>query len=196
MDLSLYLKESPKKRIIFDFDETLFTLHLPWNVFSEKVRQKLSEVNSDLVAEYTKNGKTNDLMNKAIKLHGQRARDIIMSWGVQFERDYIEKISINSKLIEFIENEVNNFEFYIWSSNMFSTISRVLKKYKLNNHFQKVIARDAVDLSKPYPDGFFKIFNPNIHKRSDFLFVGDSEFDKQAADSAGIDYFKIKMITE
>ena len=34
IELQCFLHLYPKRHIIFDFDRTLFTLYLPWNVFS------------------------------------------------------------------------------------------------------------------------------------------------------------------
>ena len=52
--------------------------------------------------------------------------------------------------------------------------------------------QEDVNLLKPYPDGFYLIFNPKNQQRKDYLMVGDSDKDKFAAKAAGIDFLCIK----
>lgn len=190
MELASYLQKNPKKYLLFDFDETLFHLLLPWKIFKTKLRLELRRLDPTL------NFQTKEifvLMNQAMAKHGKAAKKIIYSWGERFENDYLEGAPPNSKLISFIKSFKDKYSFYIWSSNMKKTIISMLRRNHLENLFQKIISREMVDLIKPYPDGFFQIFNPKIHKRADFLMFGDSYNDEKAAERVGIDYFKVKF---
>ena len=49
---------------------------------------------------------------------------------------------------------------------------------------------------KPDPQGFNKIINQNNQPHDDFLMVGDSMSDHQAAINANIDFFHISKISD
>ena len=60
--------------------------------------------------------------------------------------------------------------------------------------FQKVITRDDVYYIKPEIDGF-KLIHTNNNLKNGYLLIGDSIFDKQAADTIGIDFFRVNYFT-
>lgn len=62
---------------------------------------------------------------------------------------------------------------------------------KFEKEFLAGVTHHAVNLLKPYPDGFFKIFQISTHERKDFLMVGNSHTDEGAAQSVGIDFLKV-----
>ena len=145
-----------------------------------------------MIAKY-ENGSTILLLNDFVTRYGSRARNIILPCIDYYESNFIEKISINDELVYFIKETHSQYNFYIWSSNMGNTIRKFLKANRLSQLFKKIVSRDKVMFTKPYPEGFSHIFCSDKHKHKDFLLVGDSLFDEMAARSVGIDFYKLKF---
>lgn len=193
--LSLYLQEHPKKHLIFDFDDTLMTLLLPWHIYAKGLKEILSEIDPELVALHP-GEETKHLITEALTKHGEKARERINPYRRQFEKNCLQGIIRNDFLLSFLAENTRNYQFSIWSSNDRHTILPILQEYQLETLFRKVIGADDVDCTKPSPDGFYLLFDPNAHEKADFLFIGDSSSDREASRNAGIDFFKIKRPTK
>ncbi len=189
MKLESFLLKYHKKYLIFDFDRTLITLHLPWEILRSQLRQAVNELDNKIVPRYQH---SIPLRNAAIKQYGQRAKKIIFPLWESFETNYLQGATPNSDLINFIKDNAKKYTFYIWSSNFAKTVIPLLKKYKIVNLFKKVITHESVDLLKPSSDGFYHIFDPSQQQKSDFLLIGDNNNDQLAAQNVGIDFFNIK----
>lgn len=65
-----------------------------------------------------------------------------------------------------------------------------LHKLKIDDAFEKIVARDDVMYIKPDPDGVRLVLGdePDVSK---FLMVGDSSADKGAAEAIGMDFFRV-----
>jgi phosphoglycolate phosphatase-like HAD superfamily hydrolase len=192
MKLQKYLIKNPKKVLIFDFDETLFKLHLDWEIFREGIRKLTGEYDQKLVEVYNKGGMRGiDLMNMGIKKFGDEYYNRLIKWCIEFETKYLEKVTENPQLKKFIKNESDKYELYIWSGNQKAVIKPILEKNNLDKLFEKLITREKYKLAKPHIDGFKLIFDPKKHSKKDFLMIGDSSSDKEASEKAGIDYFEV-----
>ena len=189
--LSLYLQKYSKKHLIFDFDDTLMTLQLPWHIYAKGLKELLSEIDPELVKLHP-GEETKHLITEALIKHGQEARVRINPYRRQFEKNCLQGIIRNDFLISFLLENAQNYVFSIWSSNDHHTILPILQDYQLETLFHKVIGADNVDCTKPSPDGFYLLFDPNLHKKADILFIGDSSSDREASRNAGIDFFKIQ----
>jgi len=192
MDLPIYLSKNPKKHLIFDLDETIFLLKLPWQEYKKDTFKILSRFNPEL-----KNPKgyisTNDEINRLRKEFGPEIHELAYPLREKFEMESLQGLIPNGPLINFIRQNKDNFTFHIWTSQMSKTAEWLLKKKKLLDCFDKIVGRDNVDYTKPEPDGFYKIFTPNDRARkSDYIMIGDNpDKDGIAAKKAGIDYFYI-----
>ena len=189
--LSLYLQEHPKKHLIFDFDDTIMTLQLPWHLYAKGIKEILSEIDPELVALHP-GSETKHLITEALAKHGQKARERINPYRRQFEKNCLQGIIRNDFLISFLMENASNYQFSIWSSNDRHTILPQLRVSHLADLFPQVIGADDVGCTKPSPDGFYLLFDPGQDKKADFLFVGDSSSDREASGSVGIDFFLIK----
>ncbi len=188
--LAQYLQEYPKKYLIFDFDDTLVTLRLPWHSYTTGIKAIIHEVDPDLVARYP-GEEMKYLIHEALIKHGQRIRPRINRYRQQFEQDNLQGILRNDWLLAFLQENAANYQFFIWSSNDTHTILPVLQGSQLEALFQKIVGANDVNYTKPSPDGFYALFDPSTQKKADFLFVGDSNSDEEASRNAGIDFFKI-----
>lgn len=187
MELEQFLKLNPKKKLIFDFDETLVHLLLPWDDFKKHLKQVISQYDPEILIAPSE--KMVNYVNRAVQKHNQPLRKIILKLFTDFESQNLRGAPVNQRLVDFCQKNQNNYRFYIWTSNMLTTVLSILRKNNLDKIFAKIITRDKVVLTKPYPEGFYKIYNPKLDKKKDFLLIGDSQHDQQAAKNSGIDFF-------
>lgn len=191
MKLDRYLNQNNKKHVIFDFDETLFTLHLPWQDFKKEMVLRLMQLDPALSLE-NQNDLLTPLMNVALQKYGKIAKEIINGYSEYFESEHLQNISVNEEMLNFIREYYKNYDFYIWSSNTYKTVHAVLENHALVPFFKKIITQDRVMMLKPYPDGFNHIFDEKTQKKEEFILIGDSSFDIEASKNAGIDFLHIK----
>ena len=190
MKLDEYLKNHPKTHLVFDFDETIATLVLPWSKLKEKLDVEFRKISP----EVEKRCKTWDWSeyNTTIKKYGPDVRSAINNLYQEFETKYFKELKPNLGLIEFIRNNHSKYVFYIWTNNRRSTMEKALKVLKLDKYFEKLLTASDVILYKPDPIGFTQIYDPSI-KKDKYLMVGDSEGDKTAAKNAGIDFYQVNF---
>jgi HAD superfamily hydrolase (TIGR01549 family) len=194
MKLEEYLGKNKKKYLIFDFDSTLMNLHLPWGIFEKEIHSIIAKFDKGLLTG-CKNKSAIHMRNKAIKKYGNKIRKIFCDYEYFFESKYYQGVTFNYELVDFIKKYHNKYHFFIWSSNSNKTIINHLKALKIDKFFNKIIALNHVDFSKPAADGFELIHKHSMGGKHEYLMVGDSIHDKNAAKKAGIDFFKVKPIT-
>ena len=193
MTLQEYLASCPKKQLIFDFDETLVHLILPWKEFKIKLQSVLGKLDPNITIDIQKNMVL--YANEFVKRNGDKGRKTVLKLFEEFELTQLQTYPQSKDLFNFIKSNNAKYSFYIWSSNMTATIKQVLQKIDYKNFFKKIIGRDSVIFTKPEPEGFYKIFDPKTQHKKDYLLIGDSDHDKNASQKAGIDYFKWKFTT-
>ena len=188
MDLKSYLKTHNKTHLIFDLDETILHLIMPWNEWERDIEDQLKKIDGKIFNDY-KNRKINlnQMQNAYISSHPQ-TKNLIVRNNENFESKYLKEIRVNQKLVNLIKN-LKGYQLSIWSANSKSTIKKTLKKVDILEKFKKLITRDDVDFLKPDSQGFNKIWDHKTPK-SKYVFIGDSTNDKNSAHAAGIDFYK------
>jgi phosphoglycolate phosphatase len=74
------------------------------------------------------------------------------------------------------------------ATNRSDTMDQVLSEHHLEGYFDLVVSSMDVDRPKPYPDLLIKILEHFEIKANCVLYVGDSELDQMAAQSAGVPF--------
>lgn len=190
MLLDTYLQKVNKTHLVFDFDETLVKLILPWDHWEDPIKDKLIKLDKSIYENYKeKKISLSDLMNQYILKFDKQVKDLIKDNAFNFEANYLKDVISNNELINFVKNS-KNYKIFIWSSNTQATINKVLNNYGIWNKFEKVVTSLDVDLIKPYTDGFNQIYDPAISKKK-YLIIGDSDRDKKAAEQLEVDFFLI-----
>lgn len=193
MTLVNYLKTHQKTHLIFDFDETLVHVLLPWDRWEEDIKDELIKIDKSIYSKYKRRRiNLSQLENAYISKYPQ-TKDLIIKNSVNFETKYLKEVVPNKKLISFIKY-AGDYKKFIWSSNSIQIIEKGLKKFKIEGKFQKISSRTNLTLIKPETEGFEKIYAPNIPKKN-YLFIGNSSYDRLAAKKSDInfyleDYFK------
>lgn len=192
LKLSKFLKANTKKHIIFDLDGTVSTLNIDWSNFRTNFWDYVKELDNEIV-EQLKGDQTRSitLYNEVVAKHGQEVKAKLDQFCEKYEHQWYSGHTPNTNLVTFITNNVNNHTFHVWTSNNRSTALKVLKDIGIDKLFKTIITKEDPLLSKPKPDGFYLINQSFKDEPKDFLMLGDSDNDEQAAKAAHIDFFKI-----
>lgn len=183
--LEAVLQKHPKKYLIFDFDETLFTLHLNWERYFSEMSNRLYALDPT----YSQERSSTKLENGITQKLGRVAAEVRWEYSRQFEKDNLRGVSELHDLTDFIRTNHTKYQFYLWTSNMRETVEPILQKSGLLPYFTTLITKGDVLLMKPDPEGFQLVFNPLTHKKSEWLMIGNSKNDKKAAEAAKIDFW-------
>lgn len=188
-----YLKKNKKSHIIFDLDETILELLLPWDEWLTELRKISSEYDKDAWAEYDKGGMSSSIpQNRLFKKFGNDVRDKINNYTETFETTRLEGVRKHDELIEFVKANSDNYVFSMWSANSKKVINKVLEEAGIDKCFKLIVSRDDVDYLKPNPDGF-KLIDDRKTSVDQYLFIGDSSNDEGATKALGMDYFEVSF---
>lgn len=199
MKLEEYLQKNPKKHIIFDFDETLFYMILPWERYFEKIEEEIVKLEPELYRLCANDQLSlSEFQNMFVERHGNVGLKLIIDNLAYFESTYLQEVRPNHDLIKFIRNN-NSYTYHVWTSNTYRSVEKVLKEQNLLDKFDKFASRTTLRYIKPHTEGFSQIYDPK-NSKSDYLFLGNSRFDKKAANEVGIDFLFVdyfqKKITD
>lgn len=194
MTLDVYLSDNHKTRLVFDFDETLYHLKLPWGEFITRLEHRLKPMDEGIFAAFAQGDLgLGTMQNAYIKKYGNTAREIIIREMLEFEK-HLTGAPANPELTAWVKEHSKDFRMSIWSSNSSEIIRRVLSENGLHDVFAPIISRLEVDMLKPVPEGFEKIHEHHVPK-SAYLMIGNSRADLEAAQNAGIDFYHEKYFT-
>lgn len=187
LDLKDYLKTHPKTYLIFDLDETLVNLNLPFNLLDPDIKDFLVKLDPKIYQQYQNSRITVSQMENAYITKYPHSRATIIKNRAKFEAENITDVTVNQSLVDFIK-QAKGYQFFLWSSNMRHTVKVVLVKIGILKKFTRLITRNDVNFLKPDPEGFSQIKDPQIPKEN-YLMIGDNDLDCQAARAAGIDFY-------
>lgn len=191
MSLEKFLEETPKKNIIFDFDSTIVELILPWSKLTRQIRKIGAGVDKGFTQKIHAINSLSKITNLLISRYGSGSWIITTKLWQDFEARYLRNYKVNEDLIDFIKNNDDKYNFYIWSSNTSPTVEKILGELGIKDSFKKIITKDRVKYVKPYPDGFYNIYDEKDHRKT-YLMVGDHRInDGEAALKSGIDFFHV-----
>ena len=195
MNLENYLKNNPKKHLIFDLDETLIRLEIDWSGVYEMLFTAVKNIDPLLISKVPESAlEFYNLVNKITLKHGERAKKKLDETIAEYEMSHYVSYSPNPSLMSFIRTQKDTYSFSLWTSNAKGTMRDFLQKEQFEHYFENIITLENVLFAKPDTYGFNIIYNPNKAKK-DYLMIGDSENDKIMAQNAGIDFFKETYFT-
>jgi len=191
ISLETYLRNNPKKYLIFDLDETLALLHINWNTIRQGVFKIVSRYDEQLVHSMVdEHFVTIYLANKAVSKYGKKIKEEITAFWSDYEKNNYSGYTPNTELIKSVISLDSRYKKYIWTTNTLYPINDFLKKEGITSQFEKIISHEKVLRLKPEADGFAEIYVPRT-PLADYLMIGDSINDEGAAKNVGIEFFKI-----
>lgn len=188
MDLKNYLKNHGKTYLIFDLDETLIYLILPWDLWEKDIEDELKKIDESILRDYqNRKINLNRFQNSYVAKY-PKTKELLVKNALKFETGNLKDIQISQRLVKFIK-EATGYQIFLWSSNTKPVAQKVLKRAGILNKFQKLVTCEETKFLKPEIDGFKLIWDGKTPKEN-YLFVGDSQDDKIAAKRAGIDFYR------
>lgn len=190
-ELIQYIKESNYTDIIFDCDETILHLIIDWSYAHEKYQELSREL--WLEKEYDSMG-VNEFLEFVLVEKWLDHREKINSICRYCEDHYYSKTVLNHVLLNFIKEHFRDYNFYVLSNNMESTVYREIEKVWLEKCFKRIFCRDSLTFAKPNPEWINFVIDMSKAEKKDILMVWDNPgSDGRAAGRAGIDYCLIDM---
>lgn len=177
------------KLVIFDLDETLLRLPVDWPAVKKEVIEygRKEGVQFDETLHIIP-------LSSAISNTEKRKEEADSIWRKHELRALDEKgVERYSKSEQFLKNlKSKNMVLAIASNNCHATIEKALSLADILQYFDLIVGRDDVRHTKPAPDMLLKISDYFKIQKEDALFIGDSENDRKAGESAKINTLMIK----
>jgi HAD superfamily hydrolase (TIGR01509 family) len=107
-------------------------------------------------------------------------------------REYIVYLKMESHLLQTLGTLKENGILRVVNTNRTTSMPHVMDRFNLWPFFDMVVTALDVKNPKPHPESIEKILQTFNLKREEVVFVGDSEVDQQAAQSAGIKFVAYK----
>lgn len=191
-----YIVQHKKTHLIFDFDETLLRLNLPWDKCLGELPKDPDVASSGLIEQYSKGQVSlSELQNRLVERFGRGMYTKICENNERFETTQITGIDTYPELVEFVRDlHSREYIVYLWSSNTKKAVIDALRQIHLDDTFENMATRNDVLLLKPEPAGFYFLSDKKDNPQ-DYLMIGNSDNDKRAAKAAGIDFFRIHHFT-
>lgn len=105
---------------------------------------------------------------------------------------FIRYMKMESGLISLLKALKSNGYIRAIGTNRTNTMAKVLEDYNLADYFEMVVTAADVEKPKPDPEQLLKIKERFFLDSEQMIFVGDSDYDQQAARSAGCWFIAFK----
>jgi HAD superfamily hydrolase (TIGR01509 family) len=126
-------------------------------------------------------GKENDLEKKA--LESLKQVDL---------RNYLIYLKMEPHLFQTLEKLKEKGILRAINTNRTTSMKYIMEKYDLWQYFEMVVTALDVKNPKPNPESIEKIIEAFKLKKEEIVFVGDSDVDKQTAESSGVTFIAYK----
>ena len=185
------------KLVIFDFDGTLGdTLNFHVKTFKEACEKLGIEIDEKIIEKFNAlKGKRFEEIVKEIlsELNEEEIKRLNeIKWKIS--EKYMNEIKPNEKILGLIKSAPPEIEFAVFSSSPKKFVAKALEMFGIREKFKVIIGKDDVKNGKPSPEGIFKILGKTGIIKENAIFVGDSKFDKKAAEEAGIRFLYVNEI--
>jgi HAD superfamily hydrolase (TIGR01509 family) len=126
-------------------------------------------------------GTENDLERKA--LESMKRVDL---------RNYIVYLKMEPHLFQALEKLKEEGIFRVINTNRTTSMKHIMERFNLWPYFDMVVTALDVKNPKPHPESIEKIIATLQLKKEETVFVGDSDVDKQTAESSGVRFVAYK----
>jgi len=126
-------------------------------------------------------GRENDLEKKA--LESIKQVDL---------RNYIVYLKMEPHLFQILEKLKEKGILRVINTNRTTSMKHIMEKFNLWPYFEMLVTALDVKNPKPHPESIEKIIEAFQLKKEEAVFVGDSDVDKQTAESSGVTFIAYK----
>jgi HAD superfamily hydrolase (TIGR01549 family) len=185
------IKDKRKTNLIFDFDETLTFLDLPWDEWINDVTNILpKEKQLEFKRILEKEGSSWGIYINKVITEDNDFFDKLLQISLQFEAKHFKHTPYQELINVLPELREMGCSLYLWTNNTRPTVDKALIELGVLDLFTKIVTKEDTKLNKPNKRGW-ELIKKDSEPLVTYLFVGDSLNDKKAAELANIDYFKI-----
>ena len=107
-------------------------------------------------------------------------------------KKFIKYMAMEKGLIELLIKLKDNGYIRGIATNRTNTMEKVLQDFHIEDYFEVVVTAAKVKKPKPDPEQLFVIMEKFDLHSDEILFIGDSDYDRQAAASAGVKFTGFK----
>jgi HAD superfamily hydrolase (TIGR01509 family) len=126
-------------------------------------------------------GRENDLEKKA--LESIKQVDL---------RNYLVYLKMEPHLFQALEKLKEKGIFRVINTNRTTSMKHIMERFNLGPYFDMVVTALDVKNPKPHPESVEKIITALQLRKEEAVFVGDSDVDKQTAESSGVTFIAYK----
>ena len=127
--------------------------------------------------------KENDLEKKALEILKQKKIDL---------KNYVSYLKMEPHLVEVLEKLKGKGMLRVVNTNRTTSMPYIMERFNLWPYFEMVVTALDVKNPKPHPESIEKIIEAFKLKKEEAVFVGDSDVDKQTAESSGVRFVAYK----
>ena len=179
--------------VIFDFDDTIGHLTVRW----DKVKEEIIEYAND-------NGHSFDPATHVIYIandvsKSEEGKKKVVEIFRKYESKCVEEKTylMFPSMVEFLKDLKNaGYRIAIGTGNNVGTVRDILEASGLSDLVELIVGIDSIRFSKPDPETLEVIVEKLGISKEKTLFIGNSEFDVQTGESAGIETIKIRTLWE
>ncbi len=180
-----------KRHLVFDFDLTIAKMNIDWSEWHTGVKKIYNQFDKNHFYDISLN--PHFFYNQMVEKHGDQLVEQMKKFNQEYENKYLTGITPNQELIDFIIDNKDQRQ-YVFSSNSRTTVENGLSSLGIIDQFIKIISRDDVRMVKPAPEGFYNL-SKFAENKDQFLMIGDSSSDEEAAKTAGVDFLKCEYFS-
>jgi phosphoglycolate phosphatase len=107
-------------------------------------------------------------------------------------RNYIVYLKMEPHLFQALEKLREKGILRVINTNRTTSMKHIMERFNLWPYFDMVVTALDVKNPKPHPESVEKILAALRLKKEEAVFVGDSDVDKQTADSSGVTFVAYK----
>jgi HAD superfamily hydrolase (TIGR01509 family) len=128
-------------------------------------------------------GNEDDLEKKALEMLREKQVDL---------KNYIAYLKMEPHLFQILEKLKEKGILRVINTNRTTSMEHIMDRFNLRPYFEMVVTALDVKNPKPHPESIEKIIAAFQLKKEEAVFVGDSEVDRQTAESAGVRFVAYK----
>jgi phosphoglycolate phosphatase len=128
-------------------------------------------------------GNEDDLEKKALEMLREKQVDL---------KNYIIYLKMEPHLFQILERLKEKGILRVINTNRTTSMEHIMDRFNLRPYFEMVVTALDVKNPKPHPESIEKIIEAFQLKKEEAVFVGDSEVDKQTAESSGVRFVAYK----
>ena len=187
------VRQKQYQNLIFDLDETLTRLDLPWEKWIEQVTASLPPDMAEKLEQLLAidGAPWGEVVNEQITQDTDFYNQFIKICQ-DFEAKHFAHTPYHDLIKALPQFKEQGCKLFLWTSNTRQTAERALVELGVRQLFTQLLTREDTRLGKPHVEGWSQ-FPFSSQDTGLSLMIGDSQNDALAAQARGVAYYKISF---